>query len=185
MAERLITFPVHQRANEQTDAARGGERQYDADMRGFLGVAHRSDGRISGFAQIYDFTEWTDVPYSQNNFTTNAANFVWTMPPKAVQRYRYRIIGKSLRLHVRINGAATLTGTANTQMKIMIPAGYIADEDQIGHIVYHDDAAAGFQDAIYAVDAGKNLIRVLTFGLVNWALTTTQAIHLQVEFKIK
>jgi hypothetical protein len=67
--------------------------------------------------------DWTDIPYSAANFTTNSAS-VWTVDAGDVLTYRYTLVGQTLVLLFEFG--PTSLNVATQGLRIALPAGVVA-----------------------------------------------------------
>jgi hypothetical protein len=178
-------FPQHERLNEVADPqARASSDQFDASLLGFLAKGHNSDGKLTSIDRIADVTEWKDVPYDATLFGQyGGAGGVWTVPPATVLRFAYKIIGKSMHLHVTIGGLSTITVGTVQGLLITIPDGYIADEYSAAFCAYSDNV--NYKPAFAVTNAGVNKITILLIPIALFAITPNQGLFFQIEIRIR
>lgn len=124
--------------------------------------------------------DWTDVAFAAGNFTGNGA-MTWTLTAPDQVALAYRKINKSLLVSFQLV-TTTVGGTPNTDLRITIPAGLIANRTTNGIIYYSDNGTKGH--GISEVNSAGTVIRLLKSGFTNWsAATNATDIYGQIEFQ--
>jgi hypothetical protein len=155
-----------------------------ANPRTFLVMfAIRADGSIIERQRTTALGEWTAVPYSQANFSTNSAA-TWTIDAADQVTLAYTLIGKTMILSFYFN--STSIGTpAPTELRITIPGGYVAAKSmQTATLRFFD---ATWQAGLCVVGAGANYIGLQKIASGAWTASVVNNIYAigQIAFEIQ
>lgn len=124
-----------------------------------LGFSERGRSALLG--------EWTNVAYAAGNFTASGA-MTWTVTAAQQITYGYTLIGKTMVLRFLISPSTT-GGTASTDLRIAVPAGFSAVGTSQLTYAYFDGTAWAIGHAI--TSATYITLRRVDNGATNWPLS--------------
>lgn len=144
------------------------------------GAVRLGDNVISG--TTVSGAPWQTPTFAAGDFTANGS-MTWTVQSGDVTTYAWRLDGKMMTVLVTL-ATTTVGGTANTQLNIKVPGGYIAAKRAINPCFVLDNnvRATGYLEV---AAAGTNIIVQRTDG-ANWTLSTNLTyVYGQITFEIQ
>jgi len=146
-------------------------------LKQFQAVTH-----ANGTKPIPAFTEWTTVPYSSGNFTTDAGT--WTVSSANQTTYQYMIIGKTMFLDVALDLTSVSTGV--NQLRVAIPGGKTAQIKTANVTLLYDNSNTSAVTAQWFVVANQAYVTVQEINSSsNFAASTSNTfLRLNISFPI-
>lgn len=127
--------------------------------------------------------DWIDVAFDAGNFDGNGTQ-TWTLVSGDQLSFAYTLVGKTMLVAGYFN-TSSVGGVANTDLRVVIPDGYVSDALIIG-IARVNDAGAGFAAGTVYVTSGGTTINFQKIDGSNWTGSTdTTAIQFSLAFPIQ
>ena len=114
--------------------------------------------------------EFSTPTFNAGDFTA-AGSMTWTLTSGDVGTYAYSLIGNQMTVLFELN-TTTVGGTANTNLKIKIPASKTATKTTRNGMKYTNNNAAPYSNGFCAVIATSTTIDCYIDAATNWTLTT-------------
>lgn len=132
---------------------------------------------------LSDYVEWTAVSFTAGDFTSNGS-MTWTVASGDLLVFRYKIIGKTMQINIRISGS-TIGGTPDTTLMIKIPASKTAAIETFGNLFNVSDNGVN-ANAIVTAASGQTLLSVSRQDGANWtASTDNTSVAFTFQFQIQ
>jgi hypothetical protein len=127
--------------------------------------------------------EWTAVAFDAANFTGNGAQ-TWTLTSGDQLSFTYTLIGKSMTVSGYFNNT-TVGGTPNTDLRVVIPGGFVSNGLVIDIARVQDNGAAFAAGVVYVLSAGTT-INFQKLDASNWsAATNATVIQFSLTFPVQ
>ena len=116
-------------------------------------------------ARTVPMGHWISVAFNAANFSGNGA-MTWTLQAGDQLAYSYTLVGKTMFISGYFN-QTTVGGTVNTDLRVAIPGGFVANGLVIG-LARVNPAAGAFSPGTVYVLSGGTLINFQTINGTNW-----------------
>lgn len=125
-------------------------------------VEHSSDGTHN----------WNTVarPFAATTFTGNGS-MTWTPDGADVTQHEYGVLGDRMLLAFHITGS-DVGGTANSELRVGLPAGYVTTGWAVGSL-YYSDAGGALETGAILASSGERWVSLYKSPVANWTLTTS------------
>jgi hypothetical protein len=113
-----------------------------------------ADGSLWERNRTVGMGDWTDVPYSAANFTSNGS--AWTVDAGDQVTLAYMLIGKTMFVNIWLNPTTVGASGPPSELRIKIPGNYLSAVNQRTAALHFYDA--GWFAGVFNMVAGGNYI---------------------------